>query len=320
MADASKVHMDGLESMIEGRGGLQNMENGIAKKLATWYVIFQTFHPDKPNLFANHLTFRLDSCVSILLETKPRFDLDTIEKPHQPFDCGPYSTLTLRYKSKLINLTGLPDLSQETIEVYWALQHLSRVKDEACYYRTDTSDIPSYSDTLEYIERQVVAIVQSEHLSLPSQNTSILHLFATAAVLHIYICMRDLPRGLQFRYLLADRLRNELECLDIGALLVPYPEMVLWVLILGGMGAIGAPSKEWFANILADSCRALGLRGGNEIAFTLKDFFWSELYRSPVTAPFWNDVARAQGMAGGYEVRRLTDHMSAHTFNSPSKE
>jgi len=273
-------------------------------------------------LQVSHCIFsaRLDSCVSILLETKPRFDLDTIEKPQHPFDCGPYSTLALRYKSKLVNLTGLLDLSQETIEMYWGLQHLSKMKDESCYYRTDTSDIDSYSDTLEYLERQVVAIVQSEHLPFPNQNTSILHLFANAAILHIYIFMRDLPRGLPFRYLISDRIRNELECLDIKALLMPYPEMMLWILIMGGVGAIGASDKGWFARTLAESCQALGLRGGNEIAFTLSEFFWSELYRSPVNAPFWNDVAREQGMVGGYEVRRLTDHVSAHTFNSPSKE
>jgi hypothetical protein len=214
--------------------------------------------------------------------------------------------MALRYESKLVNLKGLPDLSQETIEVYWELQHLSKVKDESCYYRTKTSDIDSYSNTLEYLERQVVVIVQSEHLTFLNRNTSILHLFANVAVLHIYIFMRDLPRGLPFRWLIADQLRNELECLDIETLLVPYPEMVLWILIIGGVGAIGASNKEWFANALAEACQALELRGGSEISFTLKEFFWSGLYRSPVTTPFWNDVAQAQGMVRGYEVRRLT--------------
>jgi len=261
--------------------------------------------------------FRLDSCVSILLGTKPRFDIDTIEKPVHPLNCGPFGTLALRYKSKLSHLTGLPELSTETIEVYWELQHLSKVKDEVCYQRTETTDIDSYSDTLEYLERQIVALMQSEHLALPKQETSILHLFSNAAILHIYIFMRDLPRGLPFRYLIADRIRLELEELDIQALLTPYPEMLLWILIMGGIGAIGAPTKTWFANIFADSCRTLGLRGGDEIALTLKEFFWSEQYRSPVTAPFWNDVAKAQGV-GGYEVRRLTDHVAAQTFNAPS--
>lgn len=225
--------------------------------------------------------------------------------------------MALRYKSKLANLTGFPELSTETIEVYWELQHLSKVKDEFCYQKEGTSDIDSYSDTLEYLERQIVAIIQSESLMLPKQETSILHLFSNAAILHIYIFMRDLPRGLPFRYLIADRIRCELEALDIQSLLTPYPEMLLWILIMGGVGAIGASNKAWFAKVFAESCQTLGLRGGNEIAFTLKEFFWSELYRSPVTAPFWSDVAKVQGV-GGYEVRRLTDHVSAQTFNAPA--
>lgn len=59
-----------------------------------------------------------------------------------------------------------------------------------------------------------------------------------------------------------------------------------------------------------------GLRGGDEIAFSLAEFFWSDLYRSPVTAGFWNDLALAQGIDGGYEVRRFTDHVAAQTFNA----
>ncbi|TVY62891.1 hypothetical protein LSUE1_G009195 [Lachnellula suecica] len=226
--ETSKIHINGLEAMVKSRGGLQGMRNGIAKKLATW----------------------LDSCVAILLGANPRFDLNTIEKPRHPFDCGPFSKLALRYKSKLANLTCLPALSQDAIEVYWELQHLSAVKDEAVLYEGKTSDIDSYSDSLEYLERQVVAILHSEHLTSPSRNTSILHLFATAAILHIYIFMRDLPRGLPFRYLMAERLRNEIESVDIEMLLAPYPELVLWILIMGGVGAIGASNKNWFANVL----------------------------------------------------------------------
>lgn len=308
--------MDGLETMIKSRG-LKDMENGIAKKLAIWCVILIGRYF---GVLADCISTRLDSCVSILLETRPRFDLDTIEKPQHSFDCGPLSALALRYKNKLANLTGLLQLSRDSVEVYWKLRNLSQVKDEACYYQPRDSDIDSYSDTLEYLERQVVAILHSEDLTLSGQNTSILRLFATAFILHIYIFMRDLPRGLPFFYVLAGRLRDELEFLDIEALLVPYPEMLLWILIMGGVGAIGSSNKAWFAKVLAESCLALGIRGGNEIAFTLKEFFWSELYRSPVTAPFWNDVARAQGMTGGYEVYRLTDRVSAQTFNAPINE
>ena len=83
------------------------------------------------------------------------------------------------------------------------------------------------------------------------------------------------------------------------------------------MGGIGAPHRQWFATRLAEACVSLGILGGTEIAFTLSEFLWSELYLSPVTLGFWSDVAIAQGTESGYEVRRLTDNVSIATFNAP---
>jgi len=86
---------------------------------------------------------------------------------------------------------------------------------------------------------------------------------------------------------------------------------------MGGLGGIGTSSLEWFANLVSEVCSVSGLRGGNEIAFTLAEFIWSELYRSPATMEFWNDVAVPQGIDRGYEVRRFTGHIVAATFNAP---
>jgi hypothetical protein len=49
----------------------------------------------------------------------------------------------------------------------------------------------------------------------------------------------------------------------------------------------------------------------------LAGFLWTELYRTPVTIGFWNDVARAQGIEGGYDIRTLTAHVSVAVFNAP---
>jgi len=32
---------------------------------------------------------------------------------------------------------------------------------------------------------------------------------------------------------------------------------------------------------------------------------------------FWNDVAAAQELKGGYEVKKLADHVSVAIFNAP---
>jgi hypothetical protein len=229
----------------------------------------------------------------------------------------PYNTLAVRYKSKLFNLTGLRELSEKTIKTYWGLRNLTALKDVVSCSQEYNEQMLSYSDMLERVERQVVNIVQSEPILSSSENLLIYRLFGNAALLHIYMFMRDLPRGLPFFHMLSNRIRQLLEVVDIERLQMQYPEMVLWILIMGGLGGNGTPNRSWFASELAEACEASGVRGGNEVAFTLAEFIWTELYRSPVTMGFWNDVTIAQGIGWGYEVRRLTDHVSAQTFNAP---
>jgi hypothetical protein len=48
-----------------------------------------------------------------------------------------------------------------------------------------------------------------------------------------------------------------------------YPEMFLWILIIGGLGAIKTESQWWFAQLVAKSCLATGIARTTEIAFFL---------------------------------------------------
>jgi hypothetical protein len=94
--------------------------------------------------------------------------------------------------------------------------------------------------------------------------------------------------------------------------------MMLWIFIMGGLS--GSPSLErvWFANRAAYFFRKLGLCGGDQIKYMLDNFLWSELYRSPVTERFWNEVAKAQGSVVGYEVHRTVNCVSLVYFNAPA--
>jgi hypothetical protein len=251
------------------------------------------------------------------METKPRFEPFEFAAAEGPADRTKYSSLAIRYKDKLFNLTGLQGLSEETIDIYWSLRNLSALKEVASCHPDQNVEMVFYGDMLEQLERRVVRIVQQDALLFSTTDLVIYRLFGYAVLLHIYLFMRDLPRGLGFFHLLSTRLRRLLEGVDIQILYIQYPEMMLWILIMGGLGGIGTSSRGWFANLVSEVCSVSGLRGGNELAFTLAEFLWSELYRSPVTMGFWNDVAVAQGIDRGYEVRRFTDHVVAATFNAP---
>lgn len=178
-------------------------------------------------------------------------------------------------------------------------------------------DVVAYSDMLDGLEHRLIAIVQTDYSATSSQNLMIYTLFANAAIVHIYMFLRDLSRGLPFFHLLSLRIRKLLGNVDISKLKTQYPEMMLWILMMGGLCGVETSDRTWFANLVADFCVELGIYSGNEIATLLSEFFWSELYRSPMTSGFWGDVAKAQGVDGSYDVRKLSDHVSLAIFNVP---
>jgi hypothetical protein len=203
------------------------------------------------------------------------------------------------------------------VKVYWGMRNLIGLK-EACLHLTRKVEFPSWSDMVERLKRRVVALLQSEVIKSGNPKLSIFVLFGNAAILHICMFMRDLSRGMPLYKLLSSRLRATIEAVDLAYLHKQYPEMMLWILLIGGLGSTGTPNRGWYAGLFAKTCRALGLRGGNAIPYALTEFLWSELYRSPMTIGFWNDVARSQGMEGVYDVKMVTDHISVAVFNASS--
>lgn len=185
----------------------------------------------------------------------------------------PYDT-----KRKLFNLTGLHALNEDSIEVHWGLRNLSALKDEtSCLLVAKVDGLP-YSNILEVLEHRLNTIVQDKNLVTPiQQHLAIYSLFANAAILHIYMFLRDLSRGLPFFHLLSLRIRTVLEMADISRL------KTWWILLMGGLCGAENSERGWFAAVLADFCLELGVHGGNEITVMLSEFIWSGLYRSPVT-------------------------------------
>jgi Fungal specific transcription factor domain len=198
------------------------------------------------------------------------------------------------------------------------MRHLTRQKEVAIHSKQRV-EIFLYRGIVERLIRRVIALLQSEALKSPKHNVSIFVLFRYAALLHMYMFMRDTPREYPFCNLLTTRLRACIEAAsDLSCLQQEYPEMLLWALIMGGLGISNTADRRWYAKLLAKACITLGLRGGNAIGYMLMEFLWSELCRSPVTIGFWNDVtraARAQGMDSEYEVRKSTGHISVASFN-----
>ena len=194
------------------------------------------------------------------------------------------------------------------------------LKEKAAYSLIEGEEIDNipFTDTAEHLERRLVPLTQLEPLSNQTQGCSIYVLFGYAALIHLYLFIRDCSKDLPFSHLLSRRIRTVLERVDTQHLETQFPEMMLWIFIMGGLS--GSPSLErvWFANRTAYFCSELGLCGGDQIKYMLDHFLWSEVYRSPVTERFWTEVAKAQGSVVGYEVHRMVDCVSLVHFNAPA--
>jgi hypothetical protein len=304
------VHLKGLEAIVNSRGGIQTL-TGFPRVISIWSVRDITI-----SLFLLNVLDRIDNITAVLLEEKPRFDFAAWNIIPPVIERHPFNSTAVRYKNKLINLTCLAALSKETIDVYWIVRTVSLTKQAVTMGLLKREIHESYSDVLNYLERRTLLITLSKEYSHTDSATSVFYLFSNALTLHIIMFLRDQTRGIPMLTLLCTRIRHCLEQLDLQILQFQYPEMMLWILIMGGIGTADKDTRIWYAKHLADACNASGLRGGDELAIALQDFLWIELYRTPVTSQFWRDVAKAQGVRHKYETQRLKDSIAVIPFNN----
>lgn len=250
---------------------------------------------------------RTDTVSSLALDAPPRFRLSDLSTPSQTADPGPYSALAIRYKTEMSNLTGFHDLSSETISTYWDLRTLTSLKDTICF-----SNDPSHEETnfepsahmIEHLERRALSIIQSPAVHLFSSELAVFPLFGNAALIHIIIFMRESPRRLPFARILSNRIRDCLQTIDLHLFQIQYPELMLWVLVMGGLGGAGTENQSWFAGLLAEAARVAGVCGRREVEMCVGEWLWTRLYADEVSAGFWGDFAVCQGVEGDVDVFR----------------
>jgi hypothetical protein len=244
---------------------------------------------------------------SIALEAPPRFKLSDLATPEPTLNPGPYSPLALRYKTKISNLTGFHDLSSETISTYWDLRNITLLKDSICFssdHSHGEADFEPSAHMIEHLERRCLAIIQSSTVHLTSSDLAVFPLFGNAALIHIMIFMRESPRRLPFARIISNRIRDSLQTIDLHLFQIQYPELMLWVLIMGGLGGVGTENQAWFAGLLAEACRVAGVCGRREIEMCVGEWLWTRLYVDEVSEGFWGNYAVCQGVEGEGEVIR----------------
>jgi hypothetical protein len=250
--------------------------------------------------------YRIDIISAIFLGSRPRFELELDNPAADPNledleRCNPICT---RYQTKLSNLTGLQDLSHETIKVYRILRHLIMEKERVAglqnirttYTALEWLQLHLYSFQVMY---RLTAIVRYKIPDSPNQNALIYALFGLAGVAHIlmFTCNAHLRLGDPIS--LSTRIRTGLEKINTQAFQIAYPEMTLWIVMIGGMASLGTEHIKWFIELLVELCRAAGIATTAELALTLNEFLWSDFYLTcPLFYGFWDDLRKGISECG----------------------
>jgi len=221
--------------------------------------------------------------------SKPRFGFVNPTPHPDPKHWEPYSDTGLRYRTRLYNLTGLQELTEETMEVYRILRNLMAEKHRTKMGITK-EEFESYADQLMH---RLIHIVQYNGSELPNQNALIFGLFGHAALAHVTTFIGNPARRGSVLELMSTRIRASLEVIDVQSFQIAYPEMMLWIIMVGGLASTGTENQGWFAELFSESCLAVGINRITELALFLLEFLWSDSYISPVCKEFWDDFAAA---------------------------
>jgi hypothetical protein len=162
----------------------------------------------------------------VALNLKPRFEIVSPALYADPEDL----ILGARYKTKLSNMTGSKELSQETVEVFSMLRHLLTERGKvAAQQGSEITDAEFQSLELytHLLMHRLVAIVQYENSnsSRSSQNGLIFNLFGNAGLAHIFLFTIKTPSAAPLSILLSKRIRTALEKINLPSFQIAYPEV-----------------------------------------------------------------------------------------------
>jgi hypothetical protein len=235
---------------------------------------------------------------SITLGFKPRFELVIPASYQEPSYPDFYSTTASRYRTKLFNLTNMEDLSEMTIKAYYLLRYLVDEKEKLyCIPPPPGTRITKEDFQLgtDHLMRQLTNIVQYNIPKTSKSNALIYGLFGYAALTHAVAFVCKPSRIGSPVQISVERIRARLEVINIPAFQIAYPEMMLWIILVGGLASITTVHRDFFINILADACLATGINNPiEELPIFLADFMWSAFYINPAAKGFWDQVSAAQ--------------------------
>jgi hypothetical protein len=104
------------------------------------------------------------------------------------------------------------------------------------------------------------------------------------------------PTYIGTHYKLAMALRKTLDGTEMETFWHEEPDLLLWILVLGGMAALGCVERDSFVSDLAYGRRLLDIKSWDDLKDRLQTFLWLESACDPPGKDLWFEV----GLLGTY--------------------
>ena len=262
------VHLNGLEEMVNMRGGLENGGFTLhVQRLIGWTDLH---------------------CASAM-SSKPRFPPLKVPVTERP-EISPISLSPV-----------LEDYYQRFEDEIDHLFHQIRELSGAMHKLRSSAVLPRediwYSDKIYYLQRSLFDIIHNPDLLSSSLDAAC----GIAGLIYCTHCLRDIPFTFQVISKAVSRLKSAIEGIETEQLQVQISTAgvrLLWVLGLGGVAAEGKRDRSWFAAKFKDMCGVMSLIDWESTKAVLESVLWQEELNDAgerlwdesrvVPIPFWS--------------------------------
>ncbi|KAH8705577.1 hypothetical protein BGW36DRAFT_353979 [Talaromyces proteolyticus] len=230
------VHINGLQRMVELRGGLNNLGlSGITRRMVQWS----------------------DLLCSATFQTKPRLPRWQFENMPPLSTFLPETTSTSDFYEPPFN-SVLKDTAilSNRVEVLDVLKNLHELT--TFLNLSNIKELPfeaAYPDRLYGVEHKVLCLIAEEEKEEVDtanryQQHDITRLLLRVSLLYIYTNLRQTPIGGKLRRRLVKRLQEFLNCsTNLPLLMATFPAEMLWTSFLGSYAATGTDYQSYFIEI-----------------------------------------------------------------------
>ncbi|KAL7928560.1 hypothetical protein V8C35DRAFT_317859 [Trichoderma chlorosporum] len=254
MFHVSYMHMQGLNYMIEKRGGIQNIR-GLHRGVVIW----------------------ADFCHSSVWNCPPQF-------PHSSI-LSKYDTAIPSEASSTDNLLSDDgDVESQIVSLVQAFRAMSAAKDVKGHKKTEASNVYDIEYKLHLVKARISDCGSVSNETVP---------LCVALNIYLYLAIRELPVKAQMIQRLIDRLQAtfNVQLIEKPVTNEHKQSWIFWMLFIGYGAALENSRQEWFAQSLKSLYANSSFRDMDQLQETLKSVLWQDSWCEHYFAKLREEIA-----------------------------